>query len=225
MKKKILCLFTSFALIAPLFGSTVKAAVDSNDCKQCTNEPLTKEMIRSDKNNVVDLTITDENFNIALEIAESDLEETTIKNSDGTLSSSYQNELEAGVSKEVFVTYLKVLESFNYEIQKGNLEVGNGLKDLKFKDQNSIKDIQYVSSLGVNFYYLTNSDLGKVNKILGVGGTAAALAGALGITVGLAAPILACAAFLGAGLNACNWFDKGIFIKKTASSWACWPSK
>ncbi|WP_319931973.1 hypothetical protein, partial [Xenorhabdus santafensis] len=87
------------------------------------------------------------------------------------------------------------------------------------------KDVNEVKVFGTTHFYLSSSDLSKINKVIAFGGSASALAAALGVAVGVAAPILAAAAFLGAGLNLCNWNDKGIILKHINNMWSCTPAK
>lgn len=77
--------------------------------------------------------------------------------------------------------------------------------------------------IGTNYFKLTNSDVSKVNKVINFGGSAASLAALLGISLGVGAIVFAAAQFLGAGLNVCNWYDKGVYIRKVGKVWTCYP--
>lgn len=227
--KRFVCFLFSLVLglgfSLPSYASA--STINNENCQQCNNEPLSKEDIKKDGGIVKDIKITDENSQLGIEIAKSDLEETTIINEKGLVKSAYINAEQAGVSEKAYQTYLQTLEFFNNEIKKGTMKIGKGLTILSYEPTmlKISKDVNEVKVFGTTHFYLSSSDLSKINKVIAFGGSASALAAALGVAVGIAAPILAATAFLGAGLNLCNWNDKGIILKHINNMWSCTPAK
>ena len=78
--KKILGILFSLVLMLgfslPSYASA--SMLNKEDCQQCNKEPLSKEDIRKDGGIVKDVKINDENYQLGIEIAQSNLEETTI---------------------------------------------------------------------------------------------------------------------------------------------------
>ncbi|WP_319940955.1 hypothetical protein, partial [Xenorhabdus littoralis] len=203
------------------------STINNENCQQCNNEPLSKEDIKKDGGIVKDIKVTDENSQIGIEIAKSDLEETTIIDEKGLVKSVYTKAEQAGVSEKAYQTYLQTLDFFNTEIKKGTMKIGKGLTIVSYDPtmMKISKGVSEVKVFGTTHFHLSNSDLSKINKVIAFGGSASALAAALGVAVGIAAPILAATAFLGAGLNLCNWNDKGIILKHINNMWSCTPAK
>lgn len=227
--KKVLGILFSLVLMLgfslPSYASA--SMLNKEDCQQCNKEPLSKEDIRKDGGIVKDVKINDENYQLGIEIAQSNLEETTIIDEKGFVKSAYINAEQAGVSEKAYQAYLQTLNFFNVEIKKGTIKMDKGLTIVSYEPAKMEfeKNVNRVKVFGTTHFYLSNSDLSKVNKVIAFGGSASALAAALGVAVGVAAPILAAAAFLGAGLNLCNWNDKGIILAHINNMWSCTPAK
>jgi hypothetical protein len=220
-----LVLMLGFSL--PSYASA--SMLNIEDCQQCNKEPLSKEDIRKDGGIVKDVKINDENYQLGIEIAQSNLEETTIIDEKGFVKSAYINAEQAGVSeKKAYQAYLQTLDFFMLKLKKkGTIKMDKGLTIVSYEPAKMEfeKNVNRVKVFGTTHFYLSNSDLSKVIKVIAFGGSASALAAALGVAVGVAAPILAGAAFLGAGLNLCNWNDKGIILAHINNMWSCTPAK
>ncbi|MEJ8548302.1 hypothetical protein [Brevibacillus borstelensis] len=73
---------------------------------------------------------TDYDLELLLEIAQSNLEEkTTVQN--GVIVNGFKNHKEAGVSKEAFEKFEKILSFTNDEIKRGNIPIGKNILDIK----------------------------------------------------------------------------------------------
>ncbi|WP_226530790.1 hypothetical protein [Metabacillus niabensis] len=230
MKSKFLILFLlvvfAFGAVSPSFASASEDMVSKS--------PLTDEEITSSGDYVVNVSISDEQLNLALEIAESNLEESTVINKDGTIKLEINNAKKANVSQKAFKAYKKFIKEANAQIKEGEI-VASLLPEtnlITFKEKDSIVESEIspmFTVIGSGFYKLTNSDVAKLKKVIAYGGGAASLAAALKLNVKVAAVVAAGAIYLNASIDLCNWNDKGIYMKRTmltpppTGSWTCWP--
>ncbi|MGR5968703.1 hypothetical protein ACT7C1_12650 [Bacillus paranthracis] len=119
MKKVLGILFSLVLMLGFSLPSYASASMlNKEDCQQCNKEPLSKEDIRKDGGIVKDVKINDENYQLGIEIAQSNLEETTIIDEKGFVKSAYINAEQAGVSEKAYQAYLQTLDFFNVEIKK-----------------------------------------------------------------------------------------------------------
>jgi hypothetical protein len=160
--------------------------------------------------------VKDFNYEIAIEIADSQLEEQTIVKSDGTLASGFKNSNDAKVSKEAFERYEQALKELNAQIQLGNISFGSNVFEMKVTEQY----IEGENNL-TKTYLISNSKANKAMKILTVAG------GALGVValVGGGFAVAVAAALVGLGVAViamCNFNDRG-FVLITGASPMCVP--
>jgi hypothetical protein len=161
-----------------------------------------------------DIAENDIDFNILLEVVNSDMEEKAVINKDGTVSNYYSSAAQAGVSEKAFQEFEAMLVSINKEVKAGNVEFGEGLFDVKFYEPKVTINLPY----GV--YCFSNSQIRSALKIIGAGGGIAAVAAALGVT-----PLIAAAFVMLYSIgDLCNYYDKGMCILHLGPSyWRCVP--
>lgn len=231
MKKNLLMVLSLILIISvfPTYSSASTKVPIGN-----VGAPVKSPIVNNEE--IIEIDITEENFETALEIAQSDLENSIYVGNDGKFKTTFTDHQSANVSKETFDIFLKTLDILNQALEEGliyieNPDLGlNGIGLPNFDIQDSINDKNNVVTpmfkvIGTYYYKLSNSDVKKINKIIKTGGSAIALASALGISTGVAVIVFAAAQFLGALLDLCNWYDKGIYIRKIGKSWACWPAR
>lgn len=216
MKKNLLIVLSLFLIIGtfPTYSSA------------STSKPVISD------GEIIEVNITEENFKIALEIAQSDLESSVIVGSNGKFETTFTNHKEANVSKKTFDTFLETLNLFNKALEEGELYIENpnlgldgiGIPDFQIQEGGQDNVITPMFTvIGKNYYKLTNLDVSRVNKVIRLGGNAAALASALGVSLGVGAAVFAAVQMLGGVLDFCNWYNKGVYITKVGRTWTCFP--
>lgn len=176
--------------------------------------------------------INEKQLDLALEISESDLTETTVVKN-GKLVLKYDSYKKANVSKETFKRFNKLVGVVNGYIKdgivvpKGNInDVLNTHPDMKAVDNSTeVKngDISTKITVKKDFVRMNNSETNKAIKIISAAGAVAAFAAAFLLTIPIAGIVAAAVGFIGAGLNLCNWNDRGVDIRKVVNWWVCVP--
>lgn len=177
-----------------------------------------------------ELNFNEKQIDLALEIAESDLTQTTVVK-DGLLTMKYASYKEANVSKQAFKRFNEFVNVVNDYINKGIVVAKGNINDVldthpDVKDAKSPKVISGEISTKItvksNYVKMNNSETNKVIKIVAAAGAIASFAAALLITLPAAAIVAAAAAVIGAGLGLCNWNDRGVVLRKVVF-WTCLP--
>lgn len=221
MKEKIIIFFSISALLFSIIFVPGQASAEALDDDMLENyEELEIPYI------------SEENLEIALEIAESDLEEKAVF-INGEFENYYTNYEEANVSENAFNVFNESLILVNQELRNKNLITYGNLADLNVKlgkDKKTGEVIyQPMYSVSTKWYgqvlSISKSEAAKITRILNSGGAFTALYGALGggIIAGLFAATLYT---LGAAGDLCNWYGKGYKVHRAwnGSFW-CTPKK
>ncbi|MCP3738039.1 hypothetical protein [Rossellomorea sp. BNER] len=177
--------------------------------------------------------INEHQLDLALEIAKSDLEETTVVNKNGILSMKYDSYKEANISEEAFDRFSQLVGITNGYIKNGQA-VGKGTINDVLISYNDIENKRLIEEsrngdlitpnlyIRSNIVIMNNSETNKAIKVISFGGAVAAFAAVFLITIPAAAIIAAAAGVIGSGLALCNWNDKGVILTKYSSmGWAC----
>lgn len=177
--------------------------------------------------------VNEKQLDLALEIAESDLTQTTIVK-DGLLVMKYDSYKEANVSKQAFKRFSQLVDVVNSDINKG-IVVAKGsindvlnthpeVKDVESSKVTDVRDGEISTKIVVRSGYvlMSNSETNKAIKIVAAAGAIASFAAVFLITMPAAAIVATAAGFIGAGLNLCNWNNKGIMLRKLGF-WTCTP--
>lgn len=177
-----------------------------------------------------ELKVDEKQLDLALEIAESDLTQTTVVKN-GLLVMKYDSYKDADVSKQAFKRYSELVSTVNGYINKGIVvakgninDVLNTHPDIKDAESSEVTKGEVSTKITVKSGYvkMNNSETNKAIKIVAAAGAIASFAAAFLITMPAATIVAAAAGFIGAGLNLCNWNNKGVMLRKVVF-WTCVP--
>lgn len=162
--------------------------------------------------------ISDASIAIALEIAESGLEENAYY-VDGEYKSYYSNFEEANVSKEAFNIFIESLAVINNSVKSKELVPSKNLIDIKVNEEylhsprsNVIKPLWSVSTKWYGkVLSISESEASKIQKVLAAGGGVAALLSILTGVGGVWAAVLVSLYGLG---ELCNWNNRGYYVHR-----------
>ncbi|MEG7380372.1 hypothetical protein V5785_13800 [Bacillus subtilis] len=213
MKLKIFSSVMSVALVSSLTLPSLASAksVEPNISNGCS-QPLTGEQVQEKYGTPAHISDKNVDLDLALEIANSDLEEKAIVNDQGLAENYYKNAKEANVSEKAYNEFNAVLENLNAGIESGQYTLGENLSDINFPEKNGD-----VSQQGV--WFISHSKASKAQKLIAGGAGVALLASELGLPVLVASGL----AMLAAGTGLCDWNDKGFYIINVGSMWTCTP--
>ncbi|WP_338554263.1 hypothetical protein [Paenibacillus sp. KS-LC4] len=203
-KLKFVSVISAFALLFSTSGVTVSFASSLPNENQIYNQA------------VIELPeITDENLEIALEIANSDLEETAVF-INGGFDNFYKDYESANVSKVAFDKFNETLIAINKQVEDGIFITNGSLLDLQINneaDDTIIDMVQPSFTVETEWYghvlFINASEASKIQKVLAAGGGAAGIATALG---GISAVWAAALFFLYGIGEICNWNNNGYYV-------------
>ncbi|WP_438824487.1 hypothetical protein [Bacillus sp. JJ864] len=216
LKTKLITGVLSCALVSTLVPMNTFAQTpyeNNTDCK--CEKPVDKEQLQKINSNFgtpITIAETDNNLDIGLEIAKSDLEEKSIITENGTIKNYYKSASDAGVREEAFNRFESVINELNKSIEKGEISFGSNLLDINInrsKISNIISQSEVQSAaIPRATYRITHDQAVKAQKLLWAGAGVAALASELGLPMLVAGALSALAA--AGGL--CDWNDRGFLL-------------
>jgi hypothetical protein len=191
-------------------GSAVSA---ETNCQQCNQSPVSDSYFTKQGIKVERYTeeTGDNNLNLAIEIAESQLEEKAIITNDGHVKNYFRNHKKAEVSKEAYRKFESMIIEINKQVDAGQVTLGKSLLDMEVNENGLI------TTASSNF--ISHSKAVKAQKLLAAGAGVSLLAAELGLPVVVASGLAAIAGIIGA----CDWNDKGFYLIKV-KVWTCAPA-
>lgn len=230
MKKKFITVVLIFLLIGTLISPISSVSAAESNCK-CNTNPVTDAYFI--EKGIEPVTFSDEqdkqndDIELALEIAKSQLEEKAVVTEDGYAKNYFQSAEDANVSKEAFVKFESMLIEINKLVDLGEIAFEDSLLDVKTvteakgsvttnADSLSVKQTE-VKAAGA-MYFISHSQTVKAQKLLLAGVGVALLAAELGVPMIVASGLTAIAG----GIGVCDWNDRGFYlVQMTTFTWTC----
>lgn len=216
MKKVILASVLGLTLIS---ANTTPSLVSA--------ETINNSIVDLENYEVIKLPeISDENLELALEIAKSDLEEKSIF-LNGQFKNFYDNHVDANVSQEAFDVFNDSLIVLNNAIKKGELTISGDIKDIQVNEElqtdiqgeilNPEEMIIIPTFTVTNEWYgqvisISADEASKIQKVLAAGG---GVTGLIAILTGIGTIwATTLAALYGVG-ELCNWNNNGYYVHRS----------